>query len=358
VLAGVTLALAVLVKVLGVLALPIPAATVLVLGPLRARLGSLALVYAVGLPPIAWAFRSFVVTENAQHMAQLFTGGGVAFAAQLARNLGEGAGWLWTWWTAPLAILGLVGAALAMGRRDRKALLLVLLAAYPLLAFSAGLSWRMPRYLLPASVPLLVLAAGTLDGLLCRVAARAPAAARERALRWLTAVAAVLVLLPALHLDRALWTDPPRAAIPAPDRFQYVLGWPSGYGVRDTERLIRDELALHPQGLTVVVHANRYQNLRPTPYALGLAFAREPRVRLEDWNFAEPSALQAFERWAAAGPTLLVVPRADPSAPAPNPLAWNHLAILVARTTKPDGRPCDDVYRLCPPPGCAGRLPR
>jgi 4-amino-4-deoxy-L-arabinose transferase-like glycosyltransferase len=97
VLAGVTLALAVLVKVLGVLALPIPAATVLVLGPLRARLGSLALVYAVGLPPIAWAFRSFVVTENAQHMARLFTGGGVAFAAQLARNLGEGAGWLWTW---------------------------------------------------------------------------------------------------------------------------------------------------------------------------------------------------------------------------------------------------------------------
>jgi hypothetical protein len=356
VLAGVTLALAVLVKVLGVLALPIPAATVLVLGPLRARLGSLALVYAVGLPPIAWAFRSFVVTENAQHMAQLFTGGGGAFAAQLARNVGEGAGWLWTWWTAPLAILGLVGAALAIGRRDRKALLLVLLAACPLLAFSAGLSWRMPRYLLPASVPLLVLAAGTLDGLLCRIAA--PEAARERALRCLTAAAAVLVLLPALRLDRALWTDPPRAAIPAPDRFQYVLGWPSGYGVRDTERLIRDELARHPQGLTVVVHANRYQNLRPTPYALGLAFAREPRVRLEDWNFAEPSALQAFERWAAAGPTLLVVPRADTSAPPPDPQAWAHLATLVARTTKPDGRPCDDVYRLCPPPGCAGRLPR
>jgi hypothetical protein len=107
-----------------------------------------------------------------------------------------------------------------------------------------------------------------------------------------------------------------------------------------------------------VVHANRYRNLRPTPYALGLAFAREPRVRLEDWNFAEPSALQAFERWAAAGPTLLVVPRADTSAPAPDPLAWAHLASLVARTTKPDGRPCDDVYRLCPPPGCAGRLPR
>jgi len=352
ILAGVTMALSVFVKALGVLALPIPALTLLVLGPVRARLGPLALTYAVGLPPAAWAFSQFVTTENAQHMAELFTAGEAGFAAGLVRNIAEGAGWLWIWWTPPLAILGLVGAAFAVRQRDRYALLLALFAAYPLLAFSAGLSWRMPRYLLPASVPLLVLAAGTLDGLVSRVVARVPEAARERTRLWLTAGAVVLVLLPALRLDRALWTDPSLAAIPAPDRFQYVLGWPSGYGVRDTERLVRDELARHPEGLTVVVHANRYQNLRVTPLALGLAFAREPRVRLEDWDFTDPSALPAFERWARAGPTLLVVPRADPGAPAPEPAAWAHLATLVARTTKPDGRPSDDVYLLCPPPGC------
>jgi len=237
-------------------------------------------------------------------------------------------------------------------RRDRRALLLALLALYPLLAFSSVLSWRMPRYLLPAAVPLLVLAAGALESLVTRACAWAPEAARERTRPWLTAAAAVLVLVPALRLDRALWTDPARAAIPEPDRFQYVLGWPSGYGVRDTERLVRDELARHPGGVTVVVHANRYQNLRVTPLALALAFAREPRVRLEDWNFADPTLIGALERWAAAGPTLLVVPRADPAAPAPDPSTWTHLATLVARTTKPDGRACDDVYRLCAPPGC------
>jgi hypothetical protein len=249
-------------------------------------------------------------------------------------------------------LLGLVGAALAIARRDRQTLLLALLAVYPLVAFSSVLSWRMPRYLLPAAVPLLVLAAGALDWLLTRLLAWTPEASRERRRPWLSAAAAVLVLVPALRLDRALWTDPARAAIPAADRFQYVLGWPSGYGVRDTERLVREELARHPGGLTVVVHANRYQNLRVTPLSLGLAFAREPRVRLEDWNFADATALPAFERWATAGPTLLVVPRADPNAPAPDPTAWTHLAALVARTTKPDGGPCDDVYRLCPPPGC------
>ena len=358
VLAGLAFALAVLVKALGVLALPIPALVVLLLGPVRARLGALALAYACGLPPAAWAFRKFVATENAQHMAELFTGGGGAFAGRLASSLAEGFGWLWTWCTPPLVLLGLLGAALAIARRDRKTLLLALLAVYPLVAFSSVLSWRMPRYLLPAAVPLLVLAAGALDWLVTRLLAWTPETARERRRPWLTAAAAVLVLLPALRLDRALWTDPARAAIPAADRFQYVLGWPSGYGVRETEQLVRDELERHPEGLTVVVHANRYQNLRVTPLVLGLAFAREPRVRLEDWNFADPTALAAFERWAAAGPGLLVVPRADPAAPAPDPSTWAHLATLLARTTKPDGAACDDVYRLCAPGGCtAGATP-
>jgi hypothetical protein len=356
VLAGLSMTLAVLVKALGVLAVPIPALAVLVLGPLGTRRRALALVYAVGLPPVLWAFYRFVVNENAQHMAELFMGGGGGFVAGLARNLAEGAGWLLTWCTPPLVLLGLAGAWLAAWRRSRAGLLLALLAGYPLVAFSVGLSWRMPRYLLPAALPLLVLAAWALDQLADRLAdrlaPRAPEASRGRLRLGLTAAATVMALLPALRLDRALWTDPARAAIPEADRFQYVNGWPSGYGVRDTERLVRDELARHPQGVTVVVHANRFQNLRVTPYALGLAFAREPRVRLEDWNFADQGAIPAFERWAAAGPTLLVVPRADPAAQPPDPAVWTRLATLVARTTKPDGSACDDVYRLCPPPRC------
>ena len=352
VLAGLSFALAVLVKALGVLALPIPVLAVLVLGPVRARLGALALAYACGLPLAAWAFRSFVATENAQHMAELFTGGGGTFATRLAASLAEGASWLWTWCTPPLVVLALAGGALALARRDRKTLLLALLAVYPLVAFSSVLSWRMPRYLLPAAVPLLVLAAGALDALVTRLAAWWPESRRERVRPWLTAAAAILVLIPALRFDRALWTDPAQAAMPEADRFQYVLGWPSGYGVRDTERLIREELARHPGGLTVVVHANRFQNLRVTPLDLALAFAREPRVRLEDWNFADPTLVAALERWAAAGPTLAVIPRADPAAPDPDPSSWAHLATLVARTTKPDGAACDDVYRICAPPGC------
>jgi hypothetical protein len=163
-------------------------------------------------------------------------------------------------------------------------------------------------------------------------------------------VAAAAVLIPSLRFDLALWTDPPRAPLPALDREQFVVGWTSGYGIRDTERLVREELARHPEGVTVVVHANRFRTLRATPMALGLAFAREPRVRLEDWDLAHPSAVPALEKWAAAGPTLLVVPRADPLVPPPEMTPFAPLLTLVATTRKPDGRPCDDVYRLGLPP--------
>jgi hypothetical protein len=352
VLAGGAVGLAVFVKATGIVLFPIPLLAVLVLGPVRARLGGLGLAYAAAVPPAAYALHRFLATANAWHMAQLFVGGSGAFAARLFPSLAEGSGWLWTWWTAPLAVLGLAGALVGVVRRQRKALLLALASAYPLVAFSALLSWRMPRYLLPASVPWLVLAAGTFERLLSLLVERLPALWRSSARVALAGAATLAVLLPALRLDQALWSDPPRAALPEPERFQYIVGWPSGYGVRDTERLVRDELARHPGGVTVVVHANRFQNLRVTPLALGLAFAREPRVRLEDWDAADPSAPAAFERWAAAGPTLLVVPRADPDAPAPPPAPWASVATLVARTTKPDGRPCDDVYRLCAPAGC------
>ena len=61
--------------------------------------------------------------------------------------------------------------------------------------------------------------------------------------------------------------------------------------------------------------------------------------------------------WATAGPTLLVVPRADTAVPPPAPGDWSRLVVLIARTTKPDGRPCDDVYRFCSGAECDGAAP-
>ncbi len=354
-LAGLMLVLAVLVKAIGVLVLPIPLVTLLVLGRIRERWKALALAYAVGVPPIALALRLFVASENAQHMAQLFTGGGGALAARLGQNLAEGAGWLWTWWTAPLVVLAAIGALVALVAQGSPGP-----AARPPRALSARRLLR-GAHLAHAALPAAGFGPAAGAGRGCPRAARVvggraaarirTAASRARACwhsRWSRCCSRPCgSIAPSGPIRRGpRFPRPIASSTCSAGPRATACATPSGSSGRSS--------AQHPDGVTVVVHANRYQNLRMTPLTLGLAFAREPRVRLEDWDFADPAALRAFEKWAAAGPTLLVVPRADPSAPAPDAASWRHLAMLVARTTKPDGQPCDDVYRLCAPPQCAG----
>jgi 4-amino-4-deoxy-L-arabinose transferase-like glycosyltransferase len=346
VLAGVVMALGVYTKAPGVLLFAVPVATAVFLGLPRPSWRAFFAAYAVGVPPAAYALWRFATTRNTADMLGIATRHEDSLLARSATNLAEAAGWLWAFWTPTLVVLGLTGLAIALARRRREGLLLAALAFFPVLAFGLTLSRWLPRYLLFGSAPFLVLGASALCQLVERATTGRAAAFRSAAL----AVATAAVLIPSLRFDLALWTDPPRAPLPALDREQFVLGWTSGYGIRDTERLVREELARHPEGVTVVVHANRFRTLRATPMALGLAFAREPSLRLEDWDLAHPSAVPALENWAAAGPTLLVVPRADPLVPPPDMTPFAPLLTLVATTRKPDGRACDDVYRLGLPP--------
>jgi hypothetical protein len=162
------------------------------------------------------------------------------------------------------------------------------------------------------------------------------------------------VVFPALRVDWALWTDPPRAALPDVEREQFVFGWPSGYASRETVAFVRQELGREADGLLVVDHTH---SRRTTWHALGLAFAKEPRVELRDLDLADPRALRLLAEWARARPTLVVVSPVGPAWPPPPPGGWSHLGGQVARFCKPNGALCDDVYRLYPTPPTWGSGP-
>jgi hypothetical protein len=136
--------------------------------------------------------------------------------------------------------------------------------------------------------------------------------------------------------------------MPAIDRFQYVDGWPSGYGVRDTVALVAAERARHREGITVVVWSRA---LPTTVMALRRANRRDPGVRIEDLPLDEPAqALPLLAAWAREHPTLVVVSVTAGHRQRPSPAAWAPLgATLVAETRKPSGELCDAVYRLAPP---------
>ena len=330
-----TLALvaAVLTKATALLVAAIPIAGLLLLGRTekrRIRAFGLALFAAAAL--LVWPIQRFFATTAT---VRLGVGHEEAdLATRLVTNLPLALSWLVTYWTLPMALLALLGLLLDLREKPRPVLFLGLLVVVPVLAFAAVSTLWFPRYLVFVTVPALLLAA---RGLVCL---------QERLPRWAFVLVVIAALVPALRLDRDILLEPARAALPDVDREQFVLGWPSGYGTSGTVAYVREELGHHPKGLTVVVHVHAR---RTTWLALGLEFAREPRVDLRDLDLTQAQNLDLLAAWAHARPTLLVLSPVGPARVRPEPLTWAHLGGLVLRSCKPDGALCDEVYRLDPP---------
>jgi hypothetical protein len=257
------------------------------------------------------------------------------------------ADWLWTCWTPTLCVLGLLGVLWAIRDRCRAGLLLVLVSGLPILAFLAVATLWFPRYLLFTTVPWLVLVAWVvwrLAGVLARRLRLSTAGEAAVATGLLVAA-----LVPSWQVDHALWTDPPQARLPALDQGQYINSWPSGYGVRDTLALVKEELHRHPSGITVVTHSPAR---RTTAFALRVEFMHEPRLRREDLQLQRPDSVPILEQWAAEQPTFVIVSPVKSGQERPSPEPWSHLGRLYSETFKPDGRLCDQIYRLCSGSAC------
>lgn len=342
-LSGLALTLAVLSKASGVLLLFVPAAAWLAFArPLRRSWRALATAYAVALLLLALPFWVFLQGTGAIRLA--FTGGAASPLDRTVRNLALVGEWLWAWGTAPLCTLALAGVVVALARRHAPSLFLAAVALVPVAVLVPTATTWYPRYVLFVAVPALILAAHALVGLLDFLLARRRLSAFARAAALVGTATAVLVA--ALANDFRLWTDPRRARMPAIDRFQYVDGWPSGYGVRDTVAWVKGERARHPEGLTIVV---RSRALPATLMALSVAFRRDAGVRIEDLPLDEPAkTLPLLEQWARERPTVVVASLVDGGRRPPSG-AWGSLGVeFVAETHKPDGQPCDAVYRVTP----------
>jgi hypothetical protein len=341
--AGRPAALAVLSKASGVLLLFVPFAAWLALSrPRRRGLPALAAALAATAGLVAWPLWRYL--EASRSMAARNVGGGVSGSVdRMVRNLALVGDWFPGWWTLPLVLLAVGGMLVALVRRERPGLYLAAVALLPLAFLVVTATFWYPRYILYAAVPGVVLAArGILEPAGWAASRlRAPAGSWRHAL---VGAAAALALVPALKADFRLWTDPSHAPMPGLERLQFVDGWPSGYGVDETVRFVEDELARHPEGLTVVVNSRAHLTTR---VALGVAFRRAPALRLEDLPLERTDVLPLLEEWARERPTLVVVSPVPEGHGRPSPGAWARLgATLALETRKPNGDLCDQVYRL------------
>lgn len=354
VLAGLALTLVVLSKANGVLLAFVPAAAWLAFArPLARAPRALATAYGLAVVLLALPLARFLETTSAVRFA--IGNSAVPPLERVAPNLALLGEWLRVWATPPLCALALGAAVVSLARRQAAGLFLAAIAFVPLALLVPTATVWYSRYVLFVALPGLVLAARALAGLADFGATRLGLGTDGRG--WLLAAATALALGPSLVQDAALWTDPRRAEMPADDRFQYVDGWPSGYGVRDTVAWAARERARLPGGMTVVVRSHAPLT---TVMALRAAFRHDPAVRVEDLPLDQPvRARPLLEAWARERPTLLVVSRIDDGRAPSSPESWAGLgASLVAETHKPNGAPCDAIYRLDPPPpGVATAVP-
>jgi hypothetical protein len=338
---GIALALAVLAKALGILLFFEPAAAAILVSPRRLRRpGPLVAAYLVGGALTAYPLlRYFQVTATVRVAVSKSDAG---LLDRLAANVPLCASWLFRYWTVGLIALALFALAHAVARRSRPGAFVAVLILVPMLALAAVGDIWFPRYLVFLTGPFVALAAWGADTMRTALARRWPGPrARTAALAGLA-----VTLLPAARLDLEILTDPARAKLVDLDRFQYVTGWPSGYGVRDTIAFVHEERARRPEGIIVVTHS---RTVRTTARALDLEFAYGDGVRVEDLNFDQPDgAMPLLAEWARERPTLVVIEPAQAKSRRPDPALFARLdGALVARTYKPDGELSDEIYRLC-----------
>ena len=327
------LVLSVFSKALGLLSFLLPALAWLSVGSARReRLKPLALAYAVGGGVVVYPLWRFL-TETSTVRAAIDK----SEEGPLGRML-DNAPLAWEWissyWTLPLLVLAGFALIAALLKRERPALFLGGAVLLPLAAFLAISTLWFPRYLVFLTPPLAILAARGLISLTRRFGA----SGRLRAL------AVGLALFPAVRFDAALWTSPAQAPFAAVERFQFVNGWPSGYGVNDTLQFFREEVRRHKGGVRVVLHSGGRRTLA---FALSVAFRHEGWLVVDDLRLDDPATPGTLEGWAREQPTFVVVPMPH-KGPRPGPGAWSPGARLVLETRKPDGTLCDQIYALCP----------
>ncbi len=204
---------------------------------------------------IAWKNTAFVYTVSelrSQPLIPLFT-----------RNFVVYGGWIVFYLSLPLLLAGV--SAWFIERKNRQAygfLWLSFLIPF-LLVVTIGKTVY-PRHIFFLTMPLLV-------GL---GAAFVHFWDRTRNL-WMRLILFTLCVLPLVYLSGRTLVDYKTALLPSTDRFQYIDGWPAGWGVKDIVRFLEPEAA---KGSFTILTEGKFGSMPTT--AMQLYFGNYPQVHI------------------------------------------------------------------------------
>lgn len=137
--------------------------------------------------------------------------------------------WLTSYLTWTVMILVIAPLIFFWQKTREKALLFGWFLA-PFVALALFGKVLYPRFILFMSLPLLVLAAFSLEQLAMRIKKK-----------WLFLAICFLLILPSLYIDFKILFEPQKAPIPSSDKGQYLDNWPAGYGVNEVVAFAKKE---------------------------------------------------------------------------------------------------------------------
>ena len=170
--------------------------------------------------------------------------------------------WLVHYLTWPVTIAAFV-PAVSIFRKPREKLLLYGWWLAPFVALALFGKVLYPRFVLFMSMPLLILAATTIDGVM-----------RRWPKTFLEIFLIGCIVVPSVYTDYLLITNPIYAPIPQADRGQYINDWPAGWGVSEVASLLAEA---SKRGHIVVYTEGTFGLL---PYGLEIMLVDNPNIEI------------------------------------------------------------------------------
>ncbi len=172
--------------------------------------------------------------------------------------------WLFSFYTTPIFIVGIIGLGFLLYKDFRKGLMLFLLWFVPILIFATVGKILFPRYILFATPYFLIAIAAFLYEI--------------KSVKVL-AILFIILLFSSLKFDYLLLANPVQAPLPLTDHNQYITSEYSGYGLDEVLVYIDHELATGPR-ITLVTEGK----FGLFPYAFMLKYWHDPRINIvQSW---------------------------------------------------------------------------
>lgn len=290
ILLGVSMAFAIITKVPGLLVLFTPLLTGFLLHASKNFWKLVKWAYSITVIIALYPVVAFFTTTTQIKEKSVLGSSLIELLKHFIVNIQIAFEWLLSYWTLPVMILGILGLIVSLLRKRYEGILLFLVALIPIVVFALISNVWFPRYILFTSVPFFVLASLGLFELF-----------KSKISTVLLIITVIVSGCFAWLLDYYLWINPIKTPLPPIERFQYVEGCPSGYGVKQMVAYIHQKMFKYPGKIIVVCPDPSYTYSLLAGYLINY-----PQIKVLKMSLNSSQAFSKLENWAEKYLTFVV----------------------------------------------------